>query len=68
MEERNIVAAILAGNLATQVREKGNSFAVAAQHAVMMYDAILKELTNANLPPLEPAASEPAPKARPRTA
>ncbi|HVH81141.1 MAG TPA: hypothetical protein VM782_17215 [Stellaceae bacterium] len=51
MEERNIVAAILASNLATFVREKGNSFDVAAQHAVMMYDAILKELAKANLPP-----------------
>jgi hypothetical protein len=50
MEERNIVAAILASGLATQVREKGNSYAVAAEHAVMLYDEILKELTKLNLP------------------
>ena len=53
MNERNIVAAILAGNLATQVRETGNSFAVAAEHAVLLYDAILKELAKADLPPRE---------------
>jgi hypothetical protein len=66
MEERNIIAAILAGNLATQVREKGNSFTVAAEHAVMMYNAILKELAKADLPAVETAAAEPAPKARAR--
>ena len=67
VEERNIVAAILASNLATFVREKGNSFAVAAEHAVMMYDAILKELAKANLPP--PPSSEPSPEppAKPRS-
>jgi hypothetical protein len=56
VNERNIVAAILASSLATQLREKGNSFDVAAEHAVLLYDAILKELAKANLPPPEPVA------------
>jgi hypothetical protein len=65
MDDRHIIAAILASNLATNVREKGNSFAVAAEHAVMMYDAILKELTKMNLPP--ETSPESAPTSRPRT-
>jgi hypothetical protein len=66
MDDRHIVAAILASNLATNVREKGNSFAVAAEHAVMMYDAILKELEKMNLPPEPEAEPTPASRARAR--
>lgn len=42
--ERNIVAAILSSSVAAQLREEGQSFELAAEHAVMMYNAILKEL------------------------
>jgi hypothetical protein len=65
MDDRHIVAAVLASNLATNLREKGNSFAVAAEHAVMMYDAILKELEKRNLPP--EATPEPTTASRPRS-
>ena len=42
--ERNIVAAILSSSVAAQLREEGQSFELAAEHAVMMYNAILREL------------------------
>ena len=42
--ERNIVDAILSSNVAAQLRDKGQSFDVAAEHAVIMYNAILKAL------------------------
>jgi hypothetical protein len=54
MNERSIVAAILAAGLATALREKGIALPEAAQQTVSLYQAIIAELAKANLPPPQP--------------
>jgi hypothetical protein len=54
MNERNIVAAILASGLATALREKGTALPETAQLTVSLYQAIIAELAKANLPPAQP--------------
>jgi hypothetical protein len=61
VNERNIVAAILAAGVAHQVQQSSasQSFTAAAQQAVSLYQVILAELAKANLPPQEFGAQWP---------
>ena len=53
MNERSIVAAILAAGLVAPT-QPGANFATAAVQAVSMYRIILAELAKQNLPPPQP--------------
>jgi hypothetical protein len=55
MDERRIVAAILAAGLAPSIREKGHSFGKAAEQAVQLYRAVLLALESE--PPSSPQPS-----------
>ena len=61
MNERNLIAAVLASGLAPTLREKGHSFQMAAEKAVELYECMLAELAKANLPPSEPQSMQQAP-------
>src|SRR5690348_5976160 len=51
MNERSIVAAILASGIAAAFRDKGSALPEVAQQTVSLYHAILTELAKSNLPP-----------------
>ena len=61
MNERNLIAAVLASGLAPALREKGQSFQMAAEKAVELYECMLAELAKANLPPSQSRSAEPPP-------